>query len=212
MSMLATSGPADVVLHTACGREAGTPLADKRFEDLAGRLALGHSVYEALAQMWAEGIRLRNPNASSFKSNARRLLSEWPEIVERSNELAADGARLLGITAASVLKDDLLFARASLEKFWARGEDGKLKLEEYGDHRVPVLDFTHATADDIRTLGKLKFGKYGPEIELRDVPNAVQKLGEYFGLWKSPGASAEAKALSVTIMRFADTTERESAA
>jgi hypothetical protein len=195
--------------RTPCGRIVGEPLRDKRLERLAGEIGLGKPWEVALTELWAEGIRILNPEGKSFKSNVRRLrTSEHPEITERANELAAKGAELLGINAAWTLRESKLFAESSLAKFWARDETGALRLS--GD-KVPVFDFSNATPDDIRTLGKLKFGKYGPEIELRDLPKATQKIGEYFNLWRGEG-SASATALNVTIMRFGDQTNKTEAA
>lgn len=185
---------------TPQGRVPDTPLANPRHEVVAHETVLGRDCRTC-------GLAAGYKDGPGLKGNIARL-RQTPAMRERIAEISARSAELAEVHAGWVLGDMKLFAGASLARFWKRDEQGRLAMVESGKHRVPTLDFSQATEDDIRTLGKLKFTKFGPEIELRDAPQATQKLGEYLGLWKN-GASAAASALSVTIVRFS---EQENAA
>jgi hypothetical protein len=167
---------------TPCGRVPGAPLRNRRHERVAHNLAAGKTAYEACRWRDDDGnwVGALDPAGSSYGSNAKRLCQR-PEIRERVVEVALAEAEDAGIYAGWLLNDVKLFARASLAKFWKRKDNGELELR----NGAPVLDFSQATEDDLRTLGKLKWTKFGPEIELRDLPAAAQKIGEYLGLWKA---------------------------
>lgn len=173
----APAGAPAMPVLTACGRLPGVPLKNKRHEHVAQWRAAGKSAAESCRL--AEAL---DPAGSSFESNARKLCQR-PEIREREAEIALAEAETAGIYAGWVLEDVKLFARASLSRFWKRDDSGKLDLQD----GKPVMDFSHATEDDIRTLGEVSFNKYGPVIKLRDMPGALEKLGRYLDLWSGDG-------------------------
>jgi hypothetical protein len=161
---------------TPSGRAPGSPLRRRSHERCAQELAAGATVYQAV-----ETARALKTDGSSWRANARRLCSRQ-DIKERVAEILAADATLASIHGAWVANDLKLFARGTLAKFF-KYDDGKLVVDERG---LPVLDFSSATPDDLRTLSEMKVDKEGRVfIKLQDRQRPLERLGEACGLLRS---------------------------
>lgn len=157
---------------TPCGRVANTPLRNPRHELVAHAYVQGKTGREA-------GLAAGYKDGPGLKGNIARL-RQIPEMLERIGELAERSADLAEIYDGWVLSDVKLFAKASMAKFFKRDDKGALVLQG----GLPQLDFTGVEEDQLRVLQKLKHGKYGVELEVRDPVNALDKLMRHRGLMR----------------------------
>lgn len=166
---------------TPCGRVPGAPLKNRKHERVAHGLACGKTSYDACRWIDDDG-RLTgaiDPNGSSYAPNARRLCQR-AEIRERVVEIARMESDAVGVYAGWILADLILFARASAAKFWRRTPEGKLELQ----NGRPVVDLSHASEEDLRTIAELKVDKFGASVKVYDPTQSLEKLGRHLGLWR----------------------------
>jgi hypothetical protein len=155
---------------TPCGRVPGTLLTPKH-EIVAQALVRGMTNYEA----GAEANYRRGPGLASNISRLRRT----PEMQERMAEIAAVAEEDARIENRWLVNDLHLFRRASLAHFWKRDVHGKLVLRG----GKPVIDFSHATEEQLRTLASVTTEKGRVKLEVRDPMQAIDKLAKHRGLY-----------------------------
>lgn len=187
--------------RTPTGRVRGAPLRNRRHEAVCWHLARGATQEAACREAGA-----LDPNGSSFAPNARRLCQR-PEIRERAEEITRMEAESIGIYAAWWLLSDVkLFARSSLSVFYQFDDRGRVVVDQYGN---PILDFTGASKEQLRTIKKMKPTKEGVEYEVHDPLPYIDRMGRVLGLWNSDGAVAVASANAGAMAEVKDVSARE---
>lgn len=158
---------------TLSGRVPGTPLRNPKHEQLCHAIVNGKTCYEAALDAGYKDSKWIRAHISTIRSR--------PEVVERIEEVARKATELCAIYDAWILADCVMFERASLAHFFRRNEDGGLELTESGE---PIIDFRHATEDQLRTLKEFSRGRFGPKITVHDPRDALDKLMRHRGLLK----------------------------
>jgi hypothetical protein len=94
-------------------------------------------------------------------------------------EIAAIAEEDARIENRWLVQDLHLFRKASLAHFWRRDSRGNLVLRR----GKPVIDFSHATAEQLRTLSSLTLEKGKVKLELHKPMEAIDKLARHRGLY-----------------------------
>lgn len=184
------NAPANIE-RTATGRVRGAPLKNRRHEALCWQLARGATQEAACRE-----VRALDPDGSSFPSNARRLCQR-PEIRERTEEIVRMEAESIGLYAAWWLLSDVkLFARSSLSLFYRYDDEGRVIVDSDGN---PILDFTGASKEQLRTIKKMKPTKEGVEYEVHDPLPYIDRMGRVLGLWSGEAATTVNAGINITI-------------
>jgi hypothetical protein len=155
---------------TPCGRVPGTPLPGKH-EIVANALVRGMTNYEA----GVEANYKRGPGLAGNISRLRRT----PEMQERMAEIAAIADEDARIENRWLVQDLNLFRKASLAHFWKRDVHGKLVLRR----GKPVIDLSHATEEQLRTLSSLTVDRGKIKLEVHKPMEAIDKLSRHRGLY-----------------------------
>jgi hypothetical protein len=156
---------------TPCGRVPGAPLPGKH-EIVAHALVRGMKNYEA-------GIEAGYKDGPGLAGNISRLRRTL-EMQERMAEIAAIADEDAQIEDRWILEDLKLFRRASIAHFWKRDFRGKLVLRR----GKPVIDFSHATEEQLRTLSSFTVDKGKIKIDIHKPMEAIDKLARHRGLYK----------------------------
>ncbi|MEA3152218.1 MAG: hypothetical protein QOD56_3157 [Gammaproteobacteria bacterium] len=155
---------------TPCGRKPGTPL-DIRHEIVAQALVRGKTNYEA-------GMEANYKIGPGLAGNISRL-RRTPEMQERMAEIIAIAEEDARIENRWLIADLHLFRKASLANFWKRDRHGKLVLRR----GKPVIDFSRATEEELRTLASFTTAKGRVKLEVRDPMQAIDRLARHRGLY-----------------------------
>lgn len=158
--------------RTPAGRIPNAPLRNPRHELLAHAIVQGKTGREA-------GLAAGYKDGPGLKGNVARLRNT-AELDERIAELAVKSASLAEIYDGWVLADVKAFAKASIANFCKRDQEGRIVLV----NGLPVLDFTHASEENYRTIDELSHTKYGPKLKIRDPVSALDKLMRHRGLMR----------------------------
>lgn len=178
-----------ITQKTPCGRIPNTALRNPRHEALAHAFVQGKTGRDA-------GLDAGYKDGPGLKGNVARLRTHDAELRERIAELAQHSADLAEIYDGWLLADVKLFAKANLSSFFKRDAEGRLVVvETTRGSLVPVLDFSNATEEQLRVIQKIKHTKFGPEIEIRDPVNALDKLMRHRGLLAPGDVSATLKVI-----------------
>ena len=155
---------------TPCGRVPGTPLPGKH-EIVANALVRGMTNYEA-------GVEANYRRGPGLAGNISRL-RHTPEMQERMAEIAAIADEDARIENRWLVQDLHLFRKASLAHFWKRDVHGKLVLRR----GKPVIDLSHATEEQLRTLSSLTVDRGKVKLEVHKPMEAIDKLARHRGLY-----------------------------
>ena len=155
---------------TPCGRVPGTPLPRKH-EIIANALVRGMTNQEA-------GVEAGYKSGPGLAGNISRL-RRTPEMRERMAEIAAIAEEDARIENRWLVQDLHLFRKASLAHFWKRDVHGKLVLRR----GKPVIDLSHATEEQLRTLSSLTMDRGKVKLELHKPMEAIDKLARHRGLY-----------------------------
>jgi hypothetical protein len=155
---------------TPCGREPGTPLPG-RHEIVANALVRGMTNHEA-------GIEAGYKSGPGLAGNISRL-RHTPKMRERMAEIAAIAEEDARIENRWLVQDLHLFRKASLAHFWKRDIRGNLVLRS----GKPVIDFSHATEEQLRTLSSLTVDRGKVKLEVHKPMEAIDKLARHRGLY-----------------------------
>jgi hypothetical protein len=155
---------------TPCGRVPGTLLTMKH-EIVAQALVRGMTNYEA-------GIEANYRRGPGLAGNISRL-RRTPEMQERMAEIAAIADEDARIENRWLVQDLHLFRKASIAHFWKRDARGKLVLR----NGKPVIDLSHATEEQLRTLSSLTVAKGKVKLEIHKPMEAIDKLARHRGLY-----------------------------
>ena len=155
---------------TPCGRVPGTLLTMKH-EIVAQALVRGMTNYEA-------GIEANYRRGPGLAGNISRL-RRTPEMQERMAEIAAIADEDARIENRWLVQDLHLFRKASIAHFWKRDARGKLVLR----NGKPVIDLSHATEEQLRTLSSLTVDKGKVKLEIHKPMEAIDKLARHRGLY-----------------------------
>jgi hypothetical protein len=127
------------------------------------------------AEAGVEANYKRGPGLAGNISRLRRT----PEMQERMAEISAVAEEDARIENRWLITDLHLFRKASLANFWKRDVHGKLVLRR----GKPVIDFSRATEEQIRTLASFTTEKGRVKLEVRDPMQAIDKLAKHRGLY-----------------------------
>ena len=156
---------------TPCGRVPGTPLPGKH-EIVAQALVRGMTNYEA-------GIEANYKSGPGLAGNISRL-RRTPEMRERMAEIVAIAEEDARIENRWLISDLHLFRKASLANFWKRDRHGNLVLRR----GKPVIDFSHATEEQLRTLASFTTAAKGRvKLEIHKPMEAIDRLARHRGLY-----------------------------
>ena len=155
---------------TPCGRVPGTLLPGKH-EIVANALVRGMTNYEA-------GVEANYKRGPGLAGNISRL-RHTPEMQERMAEIAAVADEDARIENRWLVQDLHLFRKASVAHFWKRDVHGKLVLRR----GKPVIDLSHATEEQLRTLSSLTVDRGKVKLELHKPMDAIDKLARHRGLY-----------------------------
>jgi hypothetical protein len=155
---------------TPCGRVPGTPLPIKH-EIVANALVRGATNYDA-------GVEANYRRGPGLAGNIFRL-RRTPEMRERMAELVAIAEEDARIENRWLVQDLHLFRKASLAHFWKRDVHGKLVLRR----GKPVIDLSHATEEQLRTLSSLTVDRGKVKLEVHKPMEAIDKLARHRGLY-----------------------------
>jgi hypothetical protein len=155
---------------TPCGRVPGSVLSI-RHEIVAQALVRGKTNYEA-------GIEAGYKNGPGLAGNISRL-RRTPELKERMAELIAIAEEDAAIENRWLIADLHLFRKASLANFWKRDRHGNLVLRR----GKPVVDFSRATEEELRTLSSLTMEKGKVKLEVHKPMDAIDRLARHRGLY-----------------------------
>jgi hypothetical protein len=155
---------------TPCGRVPGTPLHGKH-EIVAQALVRGMTNYEA-------GVEANYKIGPGLAGNISRL-RHTPEMRERMVEIAAIADEDARIENRWLVQDLNLFRKASLAHFWKRDVHGKLVLRR----GKPVIDLSHATEEQLRTLSSLTVDRGKVKLEVHKPMDAIDKLARHRGFY-----------------------------
>ena len=155
---------------TPCGRVPGTPLPIKH-EIVANALVGGATNHQA-------GIEAGYKSGPGLSGNISRL-RRTPELRERMAELVAIAEEDARIENRWLVQDLHLFRKASLAHFWKRDVHGKLVLRR----GKPVIDLSHATEEQVRTLSSLTVDRGKVKLEVHKPMEAIDKLARHRGLY-----------------------------
>jgi hypothetical protein len=155
---------------TPCGRVPGTPLHGKH-EIVANALVRGMTNYDA-------GVEANYKRGPGLAGNISRL-RHTPEMQERMAEIAAIADEDARIENRWLVQDLHLFRKASIAHFWKRDVRGKLVLR----NGKPVIDLSHATEEQLRTLSSLTVDKGKVKLEVHKPMEAIDKLARHRGLY-----------------------------
>ena len=155
---------------TPCGRVPGTLLPGKH-EIVANALVRGMTNYEA-------GVEANYKRGPGLAGNISRL-RHTPEMQERMAEIAAIADEDARIENRWLVQDLHLFRKASLAHFWKRDVHGKLVLRR----GKPVIDLSHATEEQLRTLSSLTMDRGKVKLEVHKPMEAIDKLARHRGLY-----------------------------
>jgi hypothetical protein len=155
---------------TPCGRVPGTPLPGKH-EIVANALVRGMTNYEA-------GVEANYKRGPGLAGNISRL-RHTPEMRERMAEIAAIADEDARIENRWLVQDLNLFRKASLAHFWKRDVHGRLVLRR----GKPIIDLSHATEEQLRTLSSLTVDRGKVKLELHKPMEAIDKLPRHRGLY-----------------------------
>ena len=170
-----------VTNRTSCGRVPNTLLRNPRHEAVAHALVQGMSCREA-------GLAAGYKDGSGLKGNNSRL-RQTAIMRERIAEIAARAGELAEVYDAWILSRIKTLADSTLASF-VRCEDGKLVLDERG---YPIIDFSHATPEQFRTLAVLEYDHSGGlKLKLRDPVRYLELLARNRGLLRDKVASINA--------------------
>jgi hypothetical protein len=163
---------AETLELTPCGRVPGTPLPGKH-EIVANALVRGMTNYEA-------GIEAGYTDGPGLPGNISRLRGT-PEMQERMAEIAAIADEDAQIENRWLIADLNLFRKANPAWFWKRDARGKIVLRR----GKPVIDFSHATEEQLRCLDEFTVEKGGRvKLKVRDPMVAIDKLARHRALYK----------------------------
>ena len=136
------------------------------------------------------GLAAGYKDGPGLKGNISRL-RQTAVMRERIVEIAARAAKLAEVHDAWVLSRIKALADSTLASF-VRCEDGKLVLDERG---YPIIDFSHATPEQMRTLAVLKNDQSGRlKLKLRDPVRYLELLARNRGLLRDKVALTEPSA------------------
>jgi hypothetical protein len=155
---------------TPLGRVPGTPLSI-RHEIVAQALVRGKTNYEAGAEA---GYKI-GPFLAGNISRLRRT----PELRERMAELIRIAEEDAAIENRWLVADLHTFRKASLANFFKRDRHGNLVLRR----GKPVIDFSHATEEQLRTLASFTAEKGRLKIEVHKPMEAIDRLARHRGLY-----------------------------
>jgi hypothetical protein len=172
----------DVVTNrTLCGRIPNTPLRNPRHEAVAHAIVQGMTCREA-------GLAAGYKDGPGLTGNISRL-RQTAVMRERIAEIAARAGELAEVYDAWILSRIKALADSTLASF-VRCEDGKLVLDERG---YPIIDFSHATPEQMRTLAVLENDQSGKlKVALRDPVRYLELLARNRGLLSDRVASTTA--------------------
>jgi hypothetical protein len=168
-----STSPAPVSQRTACGRIPNTPLRNPKHEAVCHACVAGKTGREA-------GLVAGYKDTPQLKGNIYRLRG-LPHMRERIAELAARAMEFNEIYDAWILARVKMLAEGSLETFFRRDDRGSLVLNEKGE---PFIDFRQTSKEQLQTLKKFKYGRFGPEIEVHGPDTYLDKLMRHRGLLK----------------------------
>ena len=172
-----------VTNRTPCGRIPNTPLRNPRHEAIAHALVQGMTCREA-------GLAAGYKDGPGLKGNISRL-RQTVVMRERIAEIAARAGELAEVYDAWILSRIKALADSTLASF-VRCEDGKLVLDERG---YPIIDFSHATPEQMRTLAVLENDQSGRlKVALRDPVRYLELLARNRGLLRDKVALTEPSA------------------
>jgi hypothetical protein len=170
-----------VTNRTPCGRIPNSPLRNPRHEAIAHALVQGMTCREA-------GLAAGYKDGPGLKGNISRL-RQTVVMRERTAEIAARAGELAEVYDAWILSRIKALADSTLASF-VRCEDGKLVLDERG---YPIIDFSHATPEQMRTLAVLENDQSGRlKVALRDPVRYLELLARNRGLLRDKTAPTTA--------------------
>ena len=169
--------------RTPRGRIPNTPLRNPRHEAVAHACVQGMTCREA-------GLAAGYKDGSGLNGNISRL-RQTAVMRERIAEIAARAGELAEVYDAWILSRIKALADSTLASF-VRCEDGKLVLDERG---YPIIDFSHATPEQMRTLAVLENDPNGRlRLKLRDPVRYLKLLARNRGLLRDKLASTDSSA------------------
>ena len=169
--------------RTPCGRIPNMPLLNLRHEAVAHAFVQGMTCREA-------GLAAGYKDGPGLTGNISRL-RQMAVMRERIAEIAARAGELAEVYDAWILSRIKALADSTLASF-VRCEDGKLVLDERG---YPIIDFSHATPEQMRTLAVLENDQSGRlKVALRDPVRYLELLARNRGLLRDKVALTEPSA------------------
>ena len=172
-----------VTNRTPYGRIPNTPLRNPRHEAVAHALVQGMTCREA-------GLAAGYKDGPGLKGNISRL-RQTAVMRERIAEIAARAGELAEVYDAWILSRIKALADSTLANF-VMCEGGKLVLDERG---YPIIDFSHATPEQMRTLAVLENDQSGRlTLKLRDSVRYLELLARNRGLLRDKVALTEPSA------------------
>ena len=160
-----------VTNRTPCGRVPNTLLRNPRHEAVAHSCVQGMTCREA-------GLAAGYKDGPGLKGNISRL-RQTAIMRERIAEIAARAGELAEVYDAWIFSRIKTLADSTLANF-VRCEDGKLVIDEHG---YPIIDFSHATPEQMRTLAVLENDQSGRlKVALRDPVRYLKLLARNRGL------------------------------
>jgi hypothetical protein len=180
--------------RTPCGRNPNTPLRNPRQEAVAHALVQGMTCREA-------GVAAGYKDGPGLKGNISRL-RHTPVMRERIAEIALRAGELAEIQDAWVLARIKQLADCSIANFLLFDADGKLVLDDRGH---PIIDFSRATPEQIRTLAALEYDQRGRlKIKMRDPVRHLKLLARNRGLLRDKFAPTNASGEGPTRVVISD--------
>ncbi|MGA7450829.1 MAG: hypothetical protein WBW73_05965 [Rhodoplanes sp.] len=139
--------------------------------------AVAHALVQEMSCREA-GLAAGYKDGPGLKGNISRLRHS-AVMRERIAEIAARAGELAEVYDAWILSRIKALADSTLASF-VRCEDGKLVLDERG---YPIIDFSHATPEQMRTLAVLENDQSGRlRLKLRDPVRYLELLAPNRGL------------------------------